>query len=152
MIEDIDPPSGGARQFRQQSFGLIRGCTFKLNRLSDADTLYRAATETHRNHTRYSKLVERGAPDEEQLFALEMAYLCDDLLGDRYLGLREMPQKQRRNPTKRGGIRPTCCGMRARNTSAVMQLRWDVAPVGRRHLTAGRARDGVRSRGFGVLV
>jgi len=50
-----------------------------------ADTLYRAATETHRQHTRHAKLVDRGAPDDEQRSALEMAYLCDDFLGDAIL-------------------------------------------------------------------
>jgi hypothetical protein len=49
--------------------------------LEQADALYRAATECHRQHTRYSKLVDRGASDEEQRSALEMAYLCDDALG-----------------------------------------------------------------------
>ena len=51
-----------------------------------ADTLYRAATECHRQHTRHANLVERGAPDDEQRSALEMAYLCDDFLGDAILG------------------------------------------------------------------
>lgn len=46
-----------------------------------ADVLYRAASECHRQHTRYSKLVERGASEDEQKGALEMAYLCDDALG-----------------------------------------------------------------------
>ncbi len=46
-----------------------------------ADMLYRAVQECHRQHTRYSRLVERGVPDEEQRSALEMAYLCDDVLG-----------------------------------------------------------------------
>ena len=46
-----------------------------------ADVLYRAASECHRQHTRYSKLVDRGASEEEQKSALEMAFLCDDALG-----------------------------------------------------------------------
>jgi hypothetical protein len=46
-----------------------------------ADALYRAASECHRQHTRYSRLVERTAPQEEQTAALEMAYMCDDYLG-----------------------------------------------------------------------
>jgi hypothetical protein len=45
-----------------------------------ADALYRAASECHRQHTRYSRLVERRAPNEEQAAALEMAYMCDDYL------------------------------------------------------------------------
>ncbi|HVF39847.1 MAG TPA: hypothetical protein VM939_08095 [Gemmatimonadaceae bacterium] len=46
-----------------------------------ADMLYRTAAECHRQHTRHSRLVERRAPDDEQRWALEMAYMCDDLLG-----------------------------------------------------------------------
>jgi hypothetical protein len=54
----------------------------KADALRDqADVLFRAASECHRQHTRYSKLVERGASEEEQRSALEMAYLCDDALG-----------------------------------------------------------------------
>lgn len=49
--------------------------------LEQADALYRAASECHRQHTRYSRLVEKGASDEEQRSALEMAYICDDALG-----------------------------------------------------------------------
>jgi hypothetical protein len=45
-----------------------------------ADALYRAASECHRQHTRYSKLVDKRAPDDEQREALEMAYICDDAL------------------------------------------------------------------------
>ncbi len=52
----------------------------------NADTLYRAATECHRQHTRHARLVDRVASDEEQRAALEMAYLCDDFLGDAILG------------------------------------------------------------------
>lgn len=51
-----------------------------------ADTLYRAATECHRQHTRHAWLVDRGATDDEQRAALEMAYLCDDHLGDAIVG------------------------------------------------------------------
>lgn len=51
------------------------------NSLQQADMLYRTASECDRQHTRYSRLVERGASDEEQASALEMAYLCDDVLG-----------------------------------------------------------------------
>ena len=49
--------------------------------IDQADVLYRAASECHRQHSRYAKLVDRGAGDEEQKSALEMAYLCDDALG-----------------------------------------------------------------------
>jgi len=45
-----------------------------------ADTLYRAATECHRQHTRYAKLVDNDASVDEQRSALEMAYICDDSL------------------------------------------------------------------------
>jgi hypothetical protein len=48
--------------------------------LQGADTLYRAAAECHRQHTRHARLLELGAPDEEQKEALEMAYICDDSL------------------------------------------------------------------------
>ncbi|HEX2723624.1 MAG TPA: hypothetical protein VHM24_11975 [Gemmatimonadaceae bacterium] len=54
-----------------------------------ADALYRAASECHRQHTRHARLVERSAPDEEQRSALEMAYLCDDYLGDAILGYEQ---------------------------------------------------------------
>jgi hypothetical protein len=50
------------------------------NLIERADALYKAASECHRQHTRYSKLVETGAPEEEQREALEMAYICDDSL------------------------------------------------------------------------
>lgn len=53
--------------------------------VEQADVLFRAATECHRQHTRYSKLVERGASEDEQRSALEMAYLCDDALGSALL-------------------------------------------------------------------
>jgi hypothetical protein len=46
-----------------------------------ADALYRAASECQRQHSRYARLVELGASDDEQKSALEMAYLCDDALG-----------------------------------------------------------------------
>lgn len=55
----------------------------------NADVLYRAATECHRQHTRHARLVERGASDEEQRSALEMAYLCDDFLGDAIVGYEQ---------------------------------------------------------------
>ncbi len=54
-----------------------------------ADTLYRAATECHRQHTRHAKLVDRAASAEEQRAALEMAYLCDDFLGDAIFGYEQ---------------------------------------------------------------
>ena len=99
-----------------------------------ADTLYRAATECHRQHTRHAKLVERGAPDDEQRAALEMAYLMRRFSWRRDHRLREgargMPPLRR---TMSGGTRRTCCGTRARNTFAVtttvMECRggWDVS-------------------------
>lgn len=58
-----------------------------------ADALYRAASECHRQHTRYSKLVERGASDDEQRSALEMAYLCDDALGSALIGYEKASEK-----------------------------------------------------------
>ena len=58
-----------------------------------ADMLYRAAKECHHQHTRYSRLVERGAPDEEQRSALEMAYMCDDVLGTAVLGYEKASGK-----------------------------------------------------------
>lgn len=61
--------------------------------LQKADTLYRAAAECHRQHTRYSRLVERSAPDDEQRFALEMAYLCDDHLGSAITGYEKASGK-----------------------------------------------------------
>ena len=54
--------------------------------LEQADAMYRAASECHRQHTRYSRLVERGASEEEQRSALEMAFLCDDALGSAVYG------------------------------------------------------------------
>lgn len=61
--------------------------------LLKADMLYRAATECHRQHCRYSRLVERSAPDEEQRSALEMAYLCDDHLGTAITGYEKATSK-----------------------------------------------------------
>ncbi len=49
--------------------------------IEHADMLYRAAAECHRQHTRYARLVEKAAPKEEQIFVLEIAYMCDDMLG-----------------------------------------------------------------------
>lgn len=45
-----------------------------------ADTLYRAAYDCHKQHTRHAKLVEEDAPDEQQRDALEAAFICDDTL------------------------------------------------------------------------
>jgi hypothetical protein len=45
-----------------------------------ADALYRAADECHRQHTRHARLVKDDAPDDEQLKALEAAFICDDTL------------------------------------------------------------------------
>lgn len=61
--------------------------------LQKADMLYRAAAECHRQHTRYSRLVDRSAPDEEQRSALEMAYLCDDHLGTAITGYEKATAK-----------------------------------------------------------
>lgn len=61
--------------------------------LEQADALYRAASECHRQHTRYSRLVERGAGDDEQRSALEMAYLCDDALGTAMVGYEKAAEK-----------------------------------------------------------
>ncbi len=61
--------------------------------LEQADALYRAASECHRQHTRYAKLVDRGAGDEEQSQALEIAYLCDDALGTAVLGYEKGAEK-----------------------------------------------------------
>ncbi len=58
-----------------------------------ADALYRAASECHRQHTRYAKLVDRHAGDEEQSQALEIAYLCDDALGTAILGYEKAGEK-----------------------------------------------------------
>jgi len=54
--------------------------------VKQADMLYRAAAECYRQHTKYAKLVERTAPDDEQKAVLEIAYLCDDLLGTAITG------------------------------------------------------------------
>lgn len=61
--------------------------------LEQADALYRAASECHRQHTRYARLVDRGASDDEQRSALEMAYLCDDALGTAMLGYENAAAK-----------------------------------------------------------
>lgn len=45
-----------------------------------ADALYRAATECHKNHSRYGNLVDNDAPENEQKAALEMAFISDDSL------------------------------------------------------------------------
>jgi len=63
-----------------------------------ADLLYRTAAETHRQHTRYSRLVERSAPNEEQIFALEMAYMCDDMLGTAILAYEKCTSKAKAQP------------------------------------------------------
>ncbi len=61
--------------------------------LEQADALYRAASECHRQHTRYARLVDRGASNDEQRSALEMAYLCDDALGSAMLGYEKAAAK-----------------------------------------------------------
>lgn|SRR5689334_15269198 len=48
--------------------------------IEKADALYHAADECHRQHTRHAKLVEADAPDQQQLEALEAAFICDDAL------------------------------------------------------------------------
>ena len=45
-----------------------------------ADALYRAASECHRNHSRYGSLVDKDASEEDQKTALEMAFISDDIL------------------------------------------------------------------------
>ena len=52
------------------------------NLIERADALYRAASECHQQHTRYSSLVDKHASEDEQREALEMAYICDDALAD----------------------------------------------------------------------
>ena len=46
--------------------------------MDKADALYRAASECHRNHSRYGSLVDKDAPEDEQKSALEMAFISDD--------------------------------------------------------------------------
>ena len=45
-----------------------------------ADALYRAASECHRNHSRYGQFVDNDAPDDDQKAALELAFISDDVL------------------------------------------------------------------------
>jgi hypothetical protein len=47
-----------------------------------ADTLFRTAAETCRQHRRYAALVELGAREPEQKAALKLASFCDTLLVD----------------------------------------------------------------------
>ena len=47
-----------------------------------ADTLFRTAVETCRQHRRYAALVETGAREPEQKAALKLASFCDTLLVD----------------------------------------------------------------------
>ena len=61
--------------------------------VEQADALYRAASECHRQHTRYARLVERGASDEEQRSALEMAYICDDALASAMTNYEKSAEK-----------------------------------------------------------
>ena len=48
--------------------------------LQRADTLFRIAVETCRQHRRYAALVERGAREWEQRATLKLASACDALL------------------------------------------------------------------------
>lgn len=50
--------------------------------LQRADTLFRSAVETCRQHRRYAALVERGVREGEQRSALKLATFCDTLLVD----------------------------------------------------------------------
>jgi hypothetical protein len=50
--------------------------------LQRADTLFRTAVETCRQHRRYAALVERSARDGEQRSAFKLASFCDTLLVD----------------------------------------------------------------------
>jgi hypothetical protein len=45
-----------------------------------ADRLFRAAAECVRQRQRYARLVEGGTPEEEQVAALRIACVCDELL------------------------------------------------------------------------
>ena len=47
---------------------------------SQADRLYRAASECVRQRKRYAKLVEAGVQEEEQQAALRIACICDEVL------------------------------------------------------------------------
>ena len=47
-----------------------------------ADTLFRTAVETCRQHRRYAALVEMGAREPEQKAALRLASVCDTMLVD----------------------------------------------------------------------
>ena len=49
-----------------------------------ADTLFRTAVETCRQHRRYAALVETGAREPEQKAALKLASFCDTLLVDAF--------------------------------------------------------------------
>lgn len=65
-----------------------------------ADLLYRAAKECHYQHTRYARLVDRRAGEEEQTSALEMAYLCDDALGSAITGYEKASTKSSSSSTE----------------------------------------------------
>ena len=86
-----------------------------------ADALYRAAAECHRQHTRYSKLVEKRAPGEEQAAALEMAYMCDDYLATALTSYETAKGHTDGHADDAGGTRATCYGTRAASTSGVMR-------------------------------
>ncbi len=45
-----------------------------------ADALYQAASECHRQHSKYGSLVDNDAEEDEQKTALEMAFISDDIL------------------------------------------------------------------------
>lgn len=47
---------------------------------TQADRMYRAAQECVRQRQRYSRLVERSAEEEEQVGALRIACICDEVL------------------------------------------------------------------------
>ncbi len=47
---------------------------------ASADRLYRAACECVRQRQRYAALVEAGATEEEQIAALQIASICDEVL------------------------------------------------------------------------
>jgi hypothetical protein len=47
-----------------------------------ADTLYRAAADSCREHRRYAELVDRDASDSEQKKARSAVRVCDEILDE----------------------------------------------------------------------
>ena len=127
LIEEIDRHADRAT-ISCSAFSSWYADADALRRLRDkADALYRAATECHRQHTRYAQLVDKRAPDDEQAAALEMAYICDDYLATAHDFIREgegAHRVSRRRGVVAQGQHVVACEPRIHSASCELRGEW----------------------------